>query len=49
MKRKRRGIKGVGIGAHQQVSAMGHATRTKSKRERRLQLDRKIKRRGVWE
>lgn len=47
-KRKKRGIPGVGIGAHQHVSPMGHATRTPSKRERRVKLDRKLRQKG-WD
>lgn len=38
--------KGNGIGAHHQVSPMGHATRTKTKRGKQIQRDRKRKQKG---
>lgn len=47
-KRRKRGRPGNGIGPHQQVSAMGHATRTKSKREMRLREDRRARQKG-WD
>lgn len=46
-KRKRKpGIPGVGLGAHHEVSPMGHATRTKSRRDKQIQRDRKQKQQG---
>lgn len=48
-KRKRKSaLKGVGIGAHHEVSPMGHATCTKNKRDRLDQIDRKRKQQG-WD
>jgi len=44
--KKRKGRPGNGIGPHHQVSPMGHATRTPSKREKQRKLDRKAKQRG---
>lgn len=46
MAKRKKGNKGNGIGAHHHVSPMGHATRTKSKVERRRQRDRRRKQRG---
>ena len=43
-----RGTAGNGLGAHQNVSPMGHATRTKSREEKRRIRDRRQKQRG-WE
>lgn len=49
-KRKRKRNKAAALvgraGPHQEVSPMGHATRTKSKAERLRQADRREKRRG---
>lgn len=47
-RKKPSGIPNVGIGPHQQVSPMGHATRTKSKHEKSIQSDRKQKQNG-WD
>lgn len=44
--KKRKGFVGNGIGAHQQVSPMGHATRTKTKRERAEREARKARQHG---
>ena len=41
-----RGFAGNGNGAHQEVSPMGHATRTPNKRERNRRRDRRAKQRG---
>lgn len=46
-KKKKRGNPGNGLGAHH-VSPMGHATRTKSKHEKRRAEDRRQKQRG-WQ
>lgn len=46
MSKRKRGKPGNGIGAHHEISPMGHATRTKNKKDRRIQLDRKSKQRG---
>lgn len=46
MKRRKRGKAGNGLGAHQQVSPMGHATRTKNKREMRAREDRRARQNG---
>lgn len=48
MKNRKRGKPGNGLGAHHQVSPMGHATRTKSKREMRIREDRKARQNG-WD
>lgn len=45
-KRKKRGNPGNGIGAHHEVSPMGHACRTKNRKDRKAQADRKDKQRG---
>jgi hypothetical protein len=45
---KKNGNKGNGIGAHHHVSPMGHATRTKTRKGKQRQLDRKLKQKG-WE
>lgn len=46
MAKKKKGNPGNGLGPHHHVSPMGHATRTKSKVERRRQADQKLKQRG---
>lgn len=38
--------KGNGIGPHHEVSPMGHSTRTKTKRGKVIQYDRKQKQKG---
>ena len=43
-----RGSEGNGNGAHHQVSPMDHGTRTKSRKGKRQQADRRQKQRG-WE
>ena len=45
-KRKKRGNKGNGIGAHQQVSAMARGTRDPNKRTRQDRKDRQRKQEG---
>lgn len=45
-KRRKRGHAGNGIGAHQNVSPMGHATRTKTKREMRERADKRDRQKG---
>lgn len=49
-KRKKKGKRpeGCGIGPHQQVSPMGHATHTPSKREKQRKRDRRQKQKG-WQ
>lgn len=45
-KRKKPGIPGCGLGAHQEVSPMGHATRTKTRRDQQIRQQRKQKQQG---
>lgn len=47
-RKKKRGLKGCGIGPHHEVSPMGHATQTPNKRERQRRRDRKSKQKG-WQ
>jgi len=43
---RERGTPGNGIGAHQEVSCMGHATRTPTKKGLRRKADRRAKQKG---
>ena len=43
---RKRGFKGNGNGAHQDVSPMGHGTATKTRKGRRRAADRQRKQRG---
>jgi len=45
---RKRGNAGNGLGAHHEVSPMGHATRTPNKGERRRRADRRSKQKG-WD
>jgi len=50
-RKNKQGIKGCGNGAHHEVSPMGHATRTKTRAEKRQKADRysrKAKHKGRW-
>lgn len=47
-KRKKKGFAGNGMGSHHETSPMGHATRTKSRLEKRRARDRRAKQRG-WQ
>jgi hypothetical protein len=44
--KKPKGSKGNGNGSHHEVSPMGHATRTKTRRERKDQEARKERQKG---
>lgn len=46
--KRKRGLAGVGIGPHHEVSPMGHATTTKSRKGKRRAEDRRQKLRG-WD
>lgn len=46
MKKEKERLAGNGIGAHHKVSPMGHATRTKTRREHKLRADRKARQKG---
>jgi len=46
MKNKKKGKKGNGIGAHAAVSPMGHATRTKTRREQQARQDKRERQKG---
>lgn len=48
MAKKKKGNAGNGIGAHQEVSPMGHATRTPSKVEKRRKQERRERQKG-WD
>lgn len=45
-KKKKKGIPGNGLGPWQHHGAMGHSTRTKSKREHQIKEHKKEKRNG---
>lgn len=47
-RKRKRGNPGNGLGPHHEVSPMGHATRTKNKRDRKDAQDRKRKQKG-WQ
>lgn len=47
-RRKKKGIPGNGLGPHHEVSPMGHATRTPSKKEKQRKRDRRQKQKG-WD
>ena len=46
MSKKKKGNKGNGNGCHHEVSPMGHATRTKSREEKRQQAERRQRQKG---
>ena len=45
-KTKKKGTTGNGLGAHHEISPMGHGTRTKSREEKRRKRDQKQKQKG---
>lgn len=47
-KKKRKKSPGNGIGAHQEISPMGHATRTPSREEIQRREDQRLKQQG-WD
>jgi hypothetical protein len=48
VKRKKKGTPGTGIGPWQEHGAMARATRTKAKRDKRAQQDRRERQKG-WD
>jgi hypothetical protein len=46
VKKHKKGAKGNGIGSHHEVSPMGHATRTKTRREHKAREARKARQKG---
>jgi hypothetical protein len=46
VKKAKKGSKGNGLGAHHEVSPMGHATRTKTRREHKNREARKARQKG---
>lgn len=45
-RKKKRGIEGCGLGAHQEVSPMARGTVTPTRKGKQRKLDRKMKQRG---